>query len=171
MVTQELIFEQFTGEAERSLTLGDSLDLKANVWLVVITFLATQTAYFIGKNNLPHVARYGQFLAATLLVVAGILTLIELCPRTYSWFSPTNGAIEMRVAELEALYKDYENGDELTSKQLLVDEIEWAKQRTAQNGRINDFKSRLIVWSFGFAAAAGLINLLTLLYLFKPLFS
>lgn len=166
MSTEELIFDQVCTEAERSFSFADTLDLKANVWLVVITFLATQTAYFTSKSLTPFWF-YAQLASAGLLILAASLTLIELCPRTYCWFGPSNGAIESRLAELREHYKGHESAEKMARTQLLKDQVEWARERAIQNKQKNEFKSMLIVWAFWLTLAAFGVNLITLLSLFK----
>lgn len=162
------MFTDFSEEADRSLSLGDVLDIKANIWLVVITFLGTQTAYFLSKNDLTPLVHHGQVLSAILLVIAGAITLIELCPRKYWINEPSKDkALEERVVELRNHYATYENCEDLVLAQLVKDRAEWAKERTAKNQRINRQKSALISWSFWLTACGAAINLLTLLHFIK----
>jgi hypothetical protein len=162
---QEFLFEQFSEEAERSFAFADTLDLRANIWLVIITFLAAQSAYFIGKG-IPHAWLLAQYASAALMIMAGIATMVELYPRTYLRFSPSNGALERRLTFLRGYYEGLANADELALAQLLIDEIGWARERTTHNNRHNNSKTWLLQWAFWLAVCAFVINLLTLLGFF-----
>jgi hypothetical protein len=69
---------------------------------VIVTFLGTQTAYLITKS-VPHIWLLAQYVSAVLLIFAGTLTMVELCPREYFRFSPSNGALEERLPSLVLL--------------------------------------------------------------------
>lgn len=94
-----ILLKEFSDESERSFVLGDTFDMKASILLVVITFLITQSFSFLAKADLL-IIRYGQKAAAFLLAGAGALTIWELFPRDYIFFSPSNGAIEKKIAKL-----------------------------------------------------------------------
>ncbi len=162
---QEFLFEQFSEEAERSFAFADTVDLRANIWLVIITFLATQSAYFISKG-VPHLWLLAQYASVALMILAGIATMFELYPRSYLRFSPSNGALEKRLAFLRAYYEGLANADELALAQLLKDEIGWARERTTHNNRHNDSMTWLLQWAFWLAVSAFVINLVTLLSFF-----
>jgi hypothetical protein len=159
----KLLFTEISAEAERSVSLGDVLDMKANIWLVVITFLAAQTAYFLTKDLTPLEHR-GQILSAILFVIAGMLTLVELCPRTYMIYSPSNGALEERIAELQKDNGNSEDSGHRVAVQIMNEYTGWAKERIATNQHINRQKSKLLNWSFWLTAAGTAINFLTLLH-------
>jgi hypothetical protein len=158
--------EEIQSEDERTFALGDVLDVKASIWLVVITFLAGQTAYFLSRGLSPHLYD-GQLVSCLFLGIAGLLTLFELRPRKYDFFSPSNGVIEARLAQLREHYKAEVNADELAQKQILEDQVGWTKAAIVKNQRINKFKGDLVDWSFWLTTAAATINLLTLLSFFK----
>jgi hypothetical protein len=155
------IVADFLAEAERSVSYGEALDMKASIWLVIITFLATQTAYFLGKD-LTRLEHHGQVLSAILLIIAGALVLAELRPQDYQIFEPSRTE-EERLTELRNHYIKYERED-LVSTKFLEEQMKWAKERIIVNRRINEQKSRLVDWSFRFMALGTAINLLTLLH-------
>lgn len=162
-----MLVEQYMKEAEYSISLGDALDMKANIWLVVITFLATQTAYFLSKD-LHGCIFWGQVASALLLIIAGLLSLWELRPRDYLLFRPSSGAIQAKLEKLRHVHADSAHKDELIESEILNAQMVWAKQRTESNMAINDEKSALINWSFWLAAGSFVLNFVTLLSLFKP---
>jgi hypothetical protein len=75
---QDALLSEFSSEAERSFSLGDAYDMKANVLLVIITFLAAQTAYFLNITA-GSTARFAQDISAVSISVAAILTLSNYC--------------------------------------------------------------------------------------------
>jgi hypothetical protein len=165
-VIENMLFEQYMKEAEYSLLLGDTLDMKGNIWLVVITFLATQTAYFLSKG-LHGCVFWGQVASASLLVMAGLLTLWALMPRDYWVFRPSGGEIQKKIEKLREKHKDSPDQAKLVEAGLINAQMEWAKERTEVNMAINDTKSALVKWSFRVAAIAFVINFVTLASLFK----
>jgi hypothetical protein len=164
---ESMLFDGYMKEAEYSITLGDTLDMKANIWLVVITFLATQTAYFLSKE-LSVCLFWGQVASAFLLVIAGLLSLWELMPRDYLLFRPSEGAIQRKLEKLRNEHKESTDEEKLVEAAIMNAQMEWAKERIEFNMRINRKKSALIDWSFWLAAAAFVINFVTLASLFKP---
>src|SRR5690348_2991559 len=66
----------------KQFSLGDTLDVKASVILVVIVFLATESGDFF-RSNLGVWETRLQYFSVVMLVIAGILAFIELCPREY----------------------------------------------------------------------------------------
>src|ERR1700723_453304 len=160
---ENMLFDQYMKEAEYSISLGDTLDMKANIWLVVITFLGTQSAYFLSKGLHGYVF-WGQVISAALLVIAGLLCLWELMPRDYLLFRPSGGAIQRKLEKLRAEHKDNEK---LVEAEIVNAQMGWAKERIEVNMRINSKKSALINWSFWLAAVAFGLNFATLATLFK----
>jgi len=157
---QDVLLNDFSDEAERSFVLGDTFDMKANVLLVVITFLAAQTAYFLGIVKMP-VEHYGQVASAILLAIAAVLVLLELRPKDYIFFSPSNGAIERKISKLQKEYGKEQ--DHKILEHLVRDEIEWARERAKKHKELNRQKSTLLQWAFYITAWSVAINLVTLL--------
>jgi hypothetical protein len=164
---ENMLFEQYMKEAEYSISLGDTLDMKANIWLVVITFLATQTAYFLSKELHGYVF-WGQVVSAFLLLVAGLLSLWELMPRDYLLFRPSQGAIQKKIEKLRDEHKESTDKEKMVEAGIVNAQMQWAKERTEFNMAINDKKSALINWSFWLAAVSFGFNFATLATLFKP---
>jgi len=157
----EMLLQDIALKDDLAVKLGDALDVKASIGLVVITFLATQSAYFLDKQSLPHGGRLFQFASIISVTVAGILALMELWPRTYMIPEPEGGAIEERIEQLADFYGEAANSESI-SDQLTRDEIQWAKNRIMTNQRHNRNKAYTLAWSFRFTAASLVLNLLTL---------
>jgi hypothetical protein len=165
-VIENTLFEQYMKEAEYSLSLGDTLDMKANIWLVVITFLATQTAYFLSKG-LHGYAYWEQVGTACLLIIAGLLSFWELRPRNYLLFRPSEGAIQIKIEKLREQHKGSPDQAKLVESGIINAQMEWAKERTKVNMVINENKSDLLDWSFRLTAIAFILNFATLISFFK----
>jgi hypothetical protein len=118
------------------------------------------------SKGLPWLAYRGQVASAALLALAGILTLFELRPRKYDFFSPSNGFIEKRLEQLREHYKEYSEAETIVQNQMIQDQIGWAKKAISKNQEINKRKGMLVDWSFWLTTVATIINLLTLLHFF-----
>src|SRR5690348_4795153 len=81
---QKTVEEYLKSQDDLEFELGDTLDVKTSIALVLITFLATQSADFL-RHNPPlssfwHVV---QVVSAAALIAAGVLAIAELKPRGY----------------------------------------------------------------------------------------
>jgi hypothetical protein len=158
---QDVLLKEFSYEADRGFATCDAYDMKANVLLVVMAFLAAQTAYFISIAHSP-IVQCGQFLSGLLLTMCGVLALAELLPRDFMAYSPSNGAIEKKIAKLRM---EHDGNDEQVLRNLVDAQIGWARERAISNKKINRSKSRLLTWAFWTLSGAVIINLLTLVAL------
>jgi hypothetical protein len=163
---ENMLLDEYMKEAEYSVTLGETLDMKANIWLVVITFLAAQTAYFLSKGLSGYVF-CGQVASALLLIGAALLSLWELMPRRYLLFTPSEGAIQKKLEKLRDEHKESAEKEKLVESGIVNAQMQWAKERTAVNMAINHKKSALIDWSFWLTAGAVILNFATLATFFK----
>jgi hypothetical protein len=141
---------------------GDTLDVKASIGLVVITFLGTQTAYFLDKN-IAGVSHFLQTASVFFLVAATVGMIVALWPREYLMIQPEEN-VASRISELiehRAQYKEYTEADVLD--ELTSNEIQWATQRISINQSKNTEKSRWLVWAFTATAIFVGLNTLTLI--------
>lgn len=159
----ERLLEELSSKDDLAIRLGDTLDVKASIGLVVITFLATQTAYFLDKHisGAAHIMQVGSVVC---LSVALFFALVELWPRTYMLPLPESSGIE-RAEQLRKHYAQYENvPDFVVIEQLTKDESAWAKVRIAVNQKKNHSKSIWLSISFYFTTVAMILNILTLFW-------
>lgn len=163
---QETALNFAKSQDDLEFSLGDTLDIKSSILLVVITFLAAQSSGFISKN--PALASYWhcvQIIAVLLLVTAGVLILIELLPRRYAARMAPDAFLDW-IAQLERFY---ENEPDRASKILDLiykAETEKVRVRFARNSHTNALKSRLVEWAFRCALVALMLNLATLFGLY-----
>jgi hypothetical protein len=78
----ETVMDSLRSQDEREVDLGDTFDIKTSIALVILIFLATQSAEFL-KMPLSSFWHLIQQLSVASLVIAGVLALIELIPRDY----------------------------------------------------------------------------------------
>ena len=164
MSTQDtVLLERISAKDALTFGLSDTLDTKASIALVVITFLGTQTAWFVTEKHVAGFWLVVQSLSALSLVVAGALALAALWPRSYD----TEGAesLDVWASQLNEFYRDDPDAEQKVSAAIARGEIKRAKERIAKNSRLNAHKSDLIEWSFWCSSAAFALNLLTVIEL------
>ena len=153
----EAVIKRLDLKDDQAFKLGDAIDVKASIALVVITFLATQTASFLTVRE-PW--RELQVVSAFLLAIAGVLALLELWPRTYA--IDASESLDGWIAELRDYYQNRADADQLVASAVAAGHIERTKERIEKNNAINEQKSKLMDWSFRCTAVAMLLNLGTL---------
>lgn len=76
------LLAELNSKDDLAFKLGETLDVKASIGLVVITFLGTQTAYLLDKH-VTGVFHALQDVLVIFLVIATIMSIVELWPRDY----------------------------------------------------------------------------------------
>jgi hypothetical protein len=161
MATQSVdVIRRLDIKDDQLFRLGDVIDVKASIGLVVITFLATQTAEFLKDKSLPGL-HYLHFLAAVSVAVAGLLALIELWPRDYE-LEGSEGLAEWKD-ELSAYYKNDPDGAAKAAVAFTEGQVTRTVERIRNNAAINNRKSQFLIWSFRFAGLAFALNVLALI--------
>jgi hypothetical protein len=157
---------------ETEFNLGDTLDVKTSIALIVITFLATQSAEFL-KGNPPLTAYWHdvQLASVLFLVMGGVLAILELVPRKYNLPMTPDDFLGW-VDKLEKYYGQSPDPNQATpdTKESVLAEIhrketEKIKIRFAKNRSVNERKSSLIEWLFRLTMGALVLNLATLVRL------
>jgi len=164
-VYEQIISEHLKEQDEREFALGDTLDIKTSIALVIITFLATQSAEFL-KGPLSPSWHTIQRFSVACIVIAGVLALLELIPRGYMLRMAPDKFLEW-VNETRDFYRSNSatDPDSSTAERINAVEIEKFKDRFKVNSAINQTKTSLMAWSFYFTMAAVGLNLATLLRL------
>jgi hypothetical protein len=163
----EKLLEELTAKDDLVFKLGDTLDMKSSIVLVVITFLGTQTAYFFDKHP-SGLAHSFQVASVMFLALATLAAIVGLWPRNY-WMTQPEKLVTNRIEELTE-YFSKESGD-LESNvlgQLGLDEIGWATKRIADNKIKNTDKAHCLYTAFAGTALALLCNVLTLVWFTHP---
>lgn len=152
---------------ERELALGDTLDIKTSIVLVIITFLATQSETLLKATEKLRWWHIAQRCSVVFLVIAGLLAIAELIPRKYRFRMPLDEFLPWANGVLDSYKRRPNLLDPETEAVAHIEneEIEKAKDRFLANREINDSKSRFMKWSFRATFAALLLNLATLAYI------
>lgn len=163
MSTHRATVEEFVKSQDQlEFQLGDTLDIKTSIVLVVITFLAAQSTDFLRATPaLSPFWHYMQVLSVLCLIMAAGMALYELFPREYTVRMAPAEFLEW-VRKLSVFYKD-----DIDAESKIVDaigdaELEKIKTRFARNSAINAAKSKLLEWSFYFMLVTLVLNLFTL---------
>jgi hypothetical protein len=155
-----LIIERLNAKDELTYQRGDTLDVKASIVLVVVTFLAGQSAELLAKGNLTCLGKVTQIIAVLSLGLAGILVWGQLWPREYEVESAEK-LPEWR-AELQEFYQDDPNASAKVLNLLAKGIIDRTTERIYANNAINTTRSSLLLWSYVFTTLSLAINLFTL---------
>ena len=164
----EIRLEEIKAKEDLSLRLGDALDMKASIGLVILLFLATQSAYFLDKG-LSVYGWWMQIVSIAFTSVAVLLAIFALWPRKYTLPEPESDIVTERIEELRNFYASdpAEYIEPNVTAALIDDETKWAKERIAANQKKNWRKSDGVNWSFWLTVPAIALNLGTLLTLIK----
>lgn len=157
---QKLLLDEFVRKDHLVLELSDSLDVKANITLVLITFLSTETAYFLDKAP-SGIIRGLEITSAISLAIALCAAIVGLWPRNYSHLEPES--TNSRINELEAFFSESQSNpiaiDEFTSSELNKDRMNWCRDRIRRNQKNNLTKADCLNVAFYSTAAAMALNL------------
>jgi hypothetical protein len=158
----QFLSEFLKAQDEREFALGDTLDIKTSIALVIITFLATQSAEFM-KHPLSPFWQLVQHISIPFIVVAGLLALIELIPRNYRLRTASDEFVKW-AEETRRFYADQGETDPEHKAIERINETELHKLRNRfrVNMSINEGKSKLMSVSFYCIFVAVCCNLGTL---------
>ena len=165
--SERIIAEHLKDQDEREFALGDTLDIKTSIALVIITFLATQSAEFLKTAALSSCWHTIQRISVVCIVVAGVLALVELIPRGYR-LRMTPDKFREWIRQTREFYGSIGATDpeSSTAERISSVEIEKLTERFIANRAINEMKASLMAWSFYFTMAAVALNLVTLMGLY-----
>src|SRR6185437_17075561 len=143
--------------------LGDVLDVKASILLVVVVFLVdiskrlTESGPQLASHPMVHAPLH--LLSIFLLATSVVLIFFELWPRKYA-LPPAIGEEDAWIEEkrLEAGQSDSTVVEELLKKRR-----EGALRRVNENGKINSSKSCFLKWAFRAIIPVVLIDIAMLL--------
>jgi hypothetical protein len=156
----DLIIERLNAKDELTFQGGDTLDVKASIVLVVVTFLAVQSADLLTKGNLTCIGKATQIVGAIFLALAGILVWCQLWPRKYEVEAAEQ--LPQWKAELEEFYQDDPDAPAKVLELLKKGIIERTAERIYVNAAINRTRSSFLLWSYILTTLSLGINLVTL---------
>ena len=142
--------------------LSDTLDVKVSICLVLLTFLSTQTAYFLGVKPASPFVMYPQILSAVLLVLAFTAALVALWPRTHD--TEKAETFGDWYHQLEKHFADEDQAEVKARKHFDAERENRLKQQIGHNRKIVNNKSRWAEWAYHFTALSIALNALCLLF-------
>jgi len=159
--THSEILERLQAKDALLFGLSDTLDVKASLALVMITFLATQTGAWLSMDGLPIWFHSAQVLAAFVLAAAGIVALVSLWPRNHA-LEPAE-AFEAWVQELRAFYRDAPHPEEAVAQEFRRGRILRLTERIEAHEQLDREKSRLVGLAYVLTGVAVILNLGTVM--------
>ena len=144
--------ERLYAKDEMELNLGNTLDVKASLVLVLITFLAAQTEDLLSKGELSHPGRVLQMIAAISLGMALLTAVWGLWIREYAVELPED--LSAWIERLREFYQDELNAELEIERSILGWQIGRTTERIQINGGLNAQRTSLASWSFRLTAAA-----------------
>jgi hypothetical protein len=159
---EQIIFENLKSQNDIEYELGDTLDIKTSIALVIIIFLATQSGGFLA-TAMPRHWHNIQLVAVICLVFAGLLAVSELFPRTYKVGLEPDEFIKW-AQDVEGFYnaKASSNPEKKGVEFIRRKVADQMLRRFTANSAINSLKSKLVTWVFGLTLTALILNLFTL---------
>lgn len=156
------VLERLRAKDALLFSLSDTLDVKASIALVLITFLATQSSGFLA-SALPGRLAWVQLVSAVLLGAGAIFALASLWPRDHD--TETAEALDEWTQQLREHFKGHPDPEAEVEAEFRSGMIKRLKERIATNARIDRTKSRFMEWSYKLSGVAMLLNMTTLIAL------
>lgn len=144
--------------------LGDVLDVKASIILVIATFLGTISAQVLALDKLSWLVKLLQL--GTVISVGSSLILTVLALRIREFDAPPDPK-EWRsnVDQWEKYYSEYPNGEDWLVSYFEEYRMKLFIERIDENKRLAAEKSKLNKWALRFVASALLLEFATLVLL------
>ena len=160
----DFLWEEVTRLDDAIVDLGDALDVKASIVLVLATLLGAISGPILALHDLPDWVKVAQAIAVAALGFTVICALVVLWPSEFT-LPPHVEAWEGNITEGAADYKDDPDGVERIASELRESRMRVAKRRIADNQRITDRKSMFNKFAFYTSAAAILMDVATMMWL------
>jgi hypothetical protein len=146
---------------ELNYAVGDTLDVKSSIILVVITLLGTVSGGIVATANLPATIKLVQSAAVLALVVAGVLTLIALWPREFS-IPPRPERHWDYLNGLEQYYAGEPHAEQRVVADFDAELERLARERIICNNQLASKKTKLNSGAFYATAVAVTLELVSL---------
>ena len=153
-IGDEIIRERLDLREQTLSQQSDTLDVKASILLVAVTFLAGHSMYLLEKN-IGQFIRYDQFLSVLLQVAAGITLAFHLRVRGYS--GETSEELPEWRDEVVKAFGSLNVGQ--VEEALNEGLIKRAKERVKIAKEINDRKTGCLELAYKITLAAFVCNL------------
>ncbi len=137
--------------------LSDTLDVKASVSLILITFLSAQTAYFLNLDTAHAVVLFSQTLSAIVLSVGGVLALSILWPRYHETESIEK--MDLWYQELKKCFEGEAEADQKTNELFERGRFDGLKKQVSHNRSIVRRKASLAEWCYRCIVLSVVLNI------------
>jgi hypothetical protein len=159
---EQLIADNLKFQNEIQYELGDTLDIKTSIALVVIIFLAEQSGKFL-ESPIPLHWHNIQEASVAGLVIAGVLAVYELFPRIYKVGLEPPQFLKWANETKDICAKDGStNSISECIEHIRTKSIEIERKRFTTNSKHNAKKSKVVEWLFFLTMGALIFNLATL---------
>jgi hypothetical protein len=139
------------------LSLGDILDVKASIALVIITFLADVARGVLVDEHARAFLKILQIFGVFALIGAGVLAILVLMPTDYKLPAP--------VDEIARWTRTLTGNDSIIYEKFVKGMVQTAHKRTLANYCINLRKSDYLNAAFRLTFLALIVELITLIWL------
>jgi hypothetical protein len=144
--------------------LGDVLDVKASIILVVISFLGAISGQLLVLHDLPYLIRGIQIVAVLALAGGVFATVRSLWPRVFD--APPDTAEWMEyLQQLEKYFAGKDDASELVANDFLQAIAQRRQERIARNRALTTTKSNLNAWAFRATVVAASAEAVSLIWL------
>src|SRR5688572_28070342 len=133
------VLERLEAKDELLFDLSDTLDSKASIALVIVTFLATQSGVFLSNSGLNEQLRVLQIVAAFALAGAGGFAVAALWLRDHT--TETAESLDEWLRQLRAHYSGATNAEDAVFIAFREGRIKRLKESIAANSEISRNKS------------------------------
>jgi hypothetical protein len=155
----ELLIERLTDRASQLSAQSDTLDVKASILLVVVTFLAGQSADLLSKHHNGWV-HWEQIVCIVLQIGAGVLLALQL--RITSYDVELSETYPKWRDELSTYYANDAKKDENVLRDLQKGIIQRSVVRLEKTRKSNEQKATLVNLTFWVTLVSLACNLAAL---------
>jgi hypothetical protein len=161
---QDAINEDTKRLDESYFAVGDVLDVKASVVLVVVTFLGALSGQILTLHDLPVAIKGLQLASVLSLCAVGLLILSCLWLKRFQ-LPPKPELWKQWVIELEQNLKAHDDASELVAEEFGRQREARTLERIALNSELASKKSKLLKWSFRALSLAVVLEFTCLVWL------
>jgi hypothetical protein len=161
---EDVIAEQEKHLDELFFQVGDVLDVKASIILVVISFLGAISSQILLVQDLSCLIKGLQILAVLALAGGVFTTVWSLWPRVFDAPPNTEEWIEY-LQELEKFYAGQEDSAERAFKAFKDSISKRRQERISKNRALAERKSNLNSWAFRATVVAASAEAICLVWL------
>ncbi|HXT69558.1 MAG TPA: hypothetical protein VN700_07375 [Vicinamibacterales bacterium] len=147
---EQAYLDRLLANDEAAYGLGDTIDTKAGLALVVVVFLAEQTGSFLmARSSLTHDGLVAQWGAAFALALAGTCCIAAMWPRDFAAEDATDWDEWM-----QRLRHNHPGDDAAVSRAFFEGRVKSVKERIRDNRAICREKANLTHAAFWLSAVA-----------------